>query len=284
MLTGCFIGIDQGSSATKAVAISTDGQVLFQVRKILPPPFRGGNRIEHDAEEILRSISDALNESIQTVQGSGVRVLGIGLSCQRSSCLAWNGSTGAPLTPVISWRDARGSDLIENLRDQGPDILQRSGLPLTPYYSASKLRWIRDTMAEARQPEAVYGTLSSLLVRHLTGNNTDVIDHTHAARTQLMNIGTLAWDEELIRTLRLDRHCASADRTIGARLRDRAYPGGRLSPACLSRRPAGGHARARRVRKRRRGDQPRDGRVSDAEHRRRARARGRPYGIGSVFE
>jgi glycerol kinase len=199
MITGCFIGIDQGSSATKAVAISTDGQVLFQVRKILAPPFRGGNRIEHDAEEILRSISDALNESIQTVQGSGVRVLGIGLSCQRSSCLAWNGSTGAPLTPVISWRDARGSDLIENLKDQGPDILQRSGLPLTPYYSASKLRWIRDSMAEARHPEAVYGTLSSLLVRHLTGNTTDVIDHTHAARTQLMNIRTLTWDEDLIR-------------------------------------------------------------------------------------
>ena len=198
MHTGCFIGIDQGSSATKAMAISTEGQVLFQVRKDLAPPFRDGNRIEHDAQEILRSISDALNESIQAVQDSGVRVLGVGFSCQRSSCLAWNGSTGAPLTPVISWRDTRGSELIETLRDRGPEILRRSGLPLTPYYSASKLRWIRDTLAAAGQTDAVYGTLSSFLVRHLTGNTTDAIDHTHAARTQLMNIKTISWDEELI--------------------------------------------------------------------------------------
>ncbi len=199
MLTGCFIGIDQGSSATKAVAVSTEGQVLFQIRKDLATPLRDGNRIEHDAEEILRSISNALNESIQAVQGTGVPVLGIGLSCQRSSCLAWSESTGAPFTPVISWRDTRGSELIENIKDRGPEILRRSGLPLTPYYSASKLRWIRDSLAAARQPDAVYGTLSSFLVRHLTGNTKDVVDHTHAARTQLMNIKTLAWDEELIR-------------------------------------------------------------------------------------
>ena len=77
-------------------------------------------------------------------------------------------------------------------------ILRKSGLPLTPYYSASKLRWIRDNIAAARQPDAVFGTLSSFLVRRLTGNTEDVIDHTNAARTQLMNIKTLAWDEELL--------------------------------------------------------------------------------------
>ena len=199
MVNGCFIGIDQGSSATKVVAISIEGQVLFQVRKDLSPPLRDGNRIEHDAEEILRSISDALNESIPTVQGAGGRVLGIGLSCQRSTCLAWSGSTGAPLTPAISWRDTRGSALTLDIKNHAAEILRRSGLPLTPYYSASKLRWIRDTLAAANRPDTVYGTLSSFLVRHLTMNAQDVIDHTHAARTQLMNITTLAWDEELIR-------------------------------------------------------------------------------------
>jgi glycerol kinase len=204
MLTNCFIGIDQGSSATKAIAVSTEGQVLFQVRKELAPPLRDGNHIEHNAEEILRQITEALNESIRAVQSAGLQVLGIGLSCQRSSCLAWSGSTGSPLTPVISWRDARVIELIKNITERGPEILRLSGLPLTPYYSASKLRWIRDNIDAARQPDAVYGTLSSFLIRHLTRNSQDVIDHTHAARTQLMNITTLSWDEELIRLFGLD--------------------------------------------------------------------------------
>jgi glycerol kinase len=198
MSTGCFIGIDQGSSATKAVVVSTDGQLLYQTRKDLPLPFRDGTHVEHDGEEIFRSVIDALNESVQAVQGSGVPILGLGLSCQRSSCLAWSASAGAPLTPVISWRDARGNELVESIRDREALIRQKSGLPLTPYYSASKLRWIRDNSAAARQPDAIFGPLSSFLVRRLIGHRPDTLDHTNAARTQLMNISTLAWDEELL--------------------------------------------------------------------------------------
>jgi glycerol kinase len=198
MPTGCFIGIDQGSSATKAVVVSTDGQVLFQTRKDLSMPLRDGIRVEHNAEEIIRSVSDVLNESVQAVRGPGVPVLGIGLACQRSSCLAWSASTGVPLTPIISWRDTRGSEIIERIKEQGPAIHRMSGLPLTPYYSASKLCWIKENIAAARQPDAIFGTLSSFLIRRLTGNTEDAIDHTNAARTQLMNIKTLAWGEELL--------------------------------------------------------------------------------------
>jgi glycerol kinase len=198
MLTSCFIGIDQGSSATKSVVISTDGRILYQTRKDLPPPFRDNIRIEHEGEEVFRTVSEALNESVQAVQGSGVAILGVGLSCQRSSCLAWSATTGAPLSPIISWRDARGSDLIESIRDRESVVRQRSGLPLTPYYSASKLRWIRDNIAAAQQPDALFGPLSSFLARRLTENGLDAVDHTNAARTQLMNISTLAWDGELL--------------------------------------------------------------------------------------
>lgn len=197
MRQGCFIGIDQGSSSTKAVVVATDGQVLFQTRRDLLPPFRDNDRIEQDGEEILRSVTAVLEESLQAVRASGVAVLGLGLSCQRSSCLAWNASTGAPLSRVISWRDTRGSELVESLRDREPEILRLTGLPLTPYYSASKLRRLRDTIPASALPDAVFGTLSSFLCGRLTGGPS-VIDHTHAARTQLMNITTLAWDEDLL--------------------------------------------------------------------------------------
>jgi glycerol kinase len=198
MSMGCFIGIDQGSSATKTAAVSTEGQILFQARKDLPAPLRDGIRIEHETEDILRSVFDGLNETVRTVQGAGVPVLGIGLSCQRSSCLAWNGLTGSPLTRVISWRDTRGQELIDRIRERGAAIHRISGLPLTPYYSASKLRWIKDNMEAAGLPDTVFGPLGSFLVRQLAGNSSDVVDHTNAARTQLMNIRTLDWDEELL--------------------------------------------------------------------------------------
>jgi glycerol kinase len=197
MQQGCFIGIDQGSSATKAVAVGADGQVLFRTRRDLPPPFRDGVRIEQDGEDILRSVTECLQESIEDVRSGGAAVLGLGLSCQRSSCLGWSASTGAPLTPVISWRDTRGSELVEGLRDREPEVRRLTGLPLTPYYSASKLRWLRDSLPAAVRTDAVFGTLSSFLTRRLTGSP-DSIDHTNAARTQLMNISTLAWDEDLL--------------------------------------------------------------------------------------
>ncbi len=196
MAQGCFIGVDQGSSATKAVVLSTTGQLLFQTRKDLPPPFREGLRIEQDPKDILTSVREALDESLRTVEG--ISVLGVGLSCQRSSCLVWNGPTGEPLSPVISWRDTRGIDLVYELADREPVIFKTSGLPLTPYYSASKIRWMNDNLAAGKQPDAVYGTLSSFLIQQLTGNKQILIDHTNAARTQLMNIHTLSWDRNLL--------------------------------------------------------------------------------------
>src|SRR5450756_2102369 len=188
MSQGCFIGIDQGSSATKAVVLSAAGQLLFNTRKDLSPPFRDGLRIEQDPRQMLISVREVLDECIQQVQGSGVSVLGIGLSCQRSSCLIWNESTGEPLSPLISWRDTRGLDIVNALAEQGPLIFKTTGLPLTPYYSASKFRWMRDNLADGKQANTVFGTLSSFLVHQLAKNKQALIDHTNAARTQLMNI------------------------------------------------------------------------------------------------
>lgn len=197
MQQGCFIGIDQGSSGTKSIVVGTDGQMLFHTRRDLPPPFRDGVRVEQDGEEILRSVNGVLEESLRAGRASGASVLGLGLSCQRSSCLAWNASTGRPLSPVISWRDTRGSELVEGVRDREQDVFRLTGLPLTPYYSASKLRWLKDTLPAGDLAGAIFGTLSSFLCGRLTAGPS-VIDHTNAARTQLMNIATLAWDEDLL--------------------------------------------------------------------------------------
>jgi glycerol kinase len=204
MSKGCFIGIDQGSSSTKALAISTEGQVLFTTKRNLSLPVRDENRIEHDPSEILQSVQEVLNESIQSARSSGIDILGIGLSCQRSSCLIWNEATGEPLSPVISWRDTRGHDLIRRIAADEAMIFTTTGLPLTPYYSASKLHWLKENNPASRQDTTVFGTLSSFLVQRLTGAQQALIDHTSAARTQLLNIGSLEWDQAMLRLFGLD--------------------------------------------------------------------------------
>ena len=198
MNEGCFLGIDQGSSSTKAVAVGMDGTVLAEARRELSPPFRDGARVEQDAEEILVSVQQVIDETAEHTRARGHLLLGIGLSCQRSSCLAWSAATGAPLSPVLSWRDTRGSGLVDGLTPRASMIFERTGLPLTPYYAASKLRWLEDTVPPARDHNAVLGTLSSFLGQRLTGSTRALIDHTQAARTQLMDLRSLSWDQELL--------------------------------------------------------------------------------------
>lgn len=195
----CFIGIDQGSSSTKALAISPTGQVLFQVKLPVPSPLRNGNRVEYDPLEIENGVQNVLKQAVQSVQGSGFEPAAIGLSCQRSSCLLWDELTGEPLSPVISWRDMRGSEFVQQVKEQAGDVFETTGLPLTPYYSASKFRWIRENLAaEAGRGTSVFGPLSSFLAQRLAGSKRASIDHTQAARTQLMNIRTLGWDPRLL--------------------------------------------------------------------------------------
>ena len=200
----CFIGIDQGSSSTKALAVSTEGQVLYTTKRNLSLPVREGDRIEHDPNEIVRSVEEVLNESIESARSSGFDILGVGLSCQRSSCLIWNEATREPLSPVISWRDTRGHAHIRQITSHEATIFNTSGLPLTPYYSASKLRWLKENNPASRQETTVFGTVSSFLVQRLTGRERAVIDHANAARTQLLNIRSLEWDQTLIGLFGLD--------------------------------------------------------------------------------
>lgn len=204
MPQGCFIGIDQGSSSTKALVITVKGEVAFETRRSLPPPSREGLRIEQDPLEILTTVQEVVKESALAAKSSGLEILGIGLSCQRSSCMIWNEVTVEPLSPLLSWRDTRGADLVDSLATSEDIIFRTTGLPLTPYYSASKLRWLKDNLPASRQDTTVFGTLSSFLVQRLTGEKKAAIDHTNAARTQLMNIGTLDWDPELLKLFGLE--------------------------------------------------------------------------------
>lgn len=204
MPRGCFIGIDQGSGSTKALVVDINGELLYQTRRNIQPPLRDGLRVEQNPLEILQTVEKVLAESVQWIGASDCTLLGIGLSCQRSSCLIWDETTVEPLSTLVSWRDTRGIDLVRGLSEHEAAISAATGLPLTPYYSASKMNWLKDAVPSGKQRTAIFGTLSSFLVQRLTNGDHAMIDHTNAARTQLMNIHTLSWDEGLKKLFGLD--------------------------------------------------------------------------------
>ncbi|WP_404287207.1 glycerol kinase [Microvirga sp. RSM25] len=185
--------IDQGTTSTRVLLIEEDGtaQLRHAVRHEQHYPRPGW--VEHNPLEILKNIRECI-EAAGEVQA-------IGLDNQGESCLAWDGITGEPLTPIIVWQDNRTSERIASLRAEGAEqlTLSRAGLPLDAYFSASKLGWIMQNIDAARQALKAgrlrLGTTDAFFLDRLTGCY--VTDVTTASRTSLMNIASGTWDPEL---------------------------------------------------------------------------------------
>jgi len=187
--------IDQGTTSTRILVATDDGaaEIRHSLRHRQYYPQTGW--VEHNPVELLDNIRSCL-----TVAGL---VDAIGLSNQGESCLAWDAVSGQPLSPVIVWQDNRTAEAIDRLRAQGAETLtlERAGLPLDPYFSASKLAWILNNVDAARlaqrQGHLRLGTTDAYFLDQLTG--VYVTDVTTASRTSLMNLETCQWDAELCR-------------------------------------------------------------------------------------
>ena len=186
---------DQGTTGSKAYLLWPDGRFEslggFEHRQILPRP----GWVEHDASELL----DHLRMLILRAGDAAA----LGLDNLGETVVAWNAETGEPLGNAIVWQDARTQDETERLKAEGAEAvtLRRAGLPLDPYFSASKLRWMIDHMPEAKSLLAKgklrLGTSDSFFLDRLTGAY--ATDPTTASRTSLMNLETCQWDPELCR-------------------------------------------------------------------------------------
>lgn len=188
-----ILAIDQGTTSTRAVEVRQDGslRVLASVehRQIYPRP----GWVEHDPEELMASLRTCLD--------AGRGAAAVGLDNQGESCLAWDAETCAPVSPVIVWQDERTADEIERLRAEGAEALtlDRAGLPLDSYFSASKLGWILRNMPEAqalaRTGRLRLGTTDAFFRHRLTGRCET--DPTTASRTSLMSLARCEWDADL---------------------------------------------------------------------------------------
>ncbi len=185
--------VDQGSTGTKAALIDGAGRRLAEASRAVERTASGAN-IEHDPEGLAASVEECLEE----VLGAG-QPAGIGLTCQRSTCLVWDRGTGRALTRALSWQDVSESGRVEALAARAEEVATRTGLHLSPHYAAPKLarllREVPDGRRRAAAGELVAGTLDAFLAQRLTGEATT--EPGHAGRTLLYNLETGAWDPEL---------------------------------------------------------------------------------------
>lgn len=184
--------IDQGTTSTRVLLLQPDGGLEAVLSLPHAQTYPAPGHVEQDGEELLANIVRCLK---------AVSPDAVGLANQGESCLAWDARDGRPISPVISWQDDRTADVTAALaRDgAGPLVMARAGLPLDPYFSASKLGWIMRNVPQAArlasQGNLRLGTTDAFFRDRLTGRfETDVAT---ASRTSLMNLETGSWDADL---------------------------------------------------------------------------------------
>ena len=181
-----------------------DGAVRAVARTELAQIFPKPGWVEHDPKDIWAS---QIGVAVEALRRAGLRprdIVAIGITNQRETTIVWDRATGEPIHHAIVWQDRRTAGFCERLRAEGagPNVRERTGLPIDAYFSASKIRWILDHVPAARDRAATgrlaFGTVDTWLIWNLTGGKTHVTDVSNASRTMLFNIRTLRWDEELL--------------------------------------------------------------------------------------
>jgi glycerol kinase len=193
-----IVAIDQGTTSTRALRFDAEGRVQAVAQREFAQHYPKAGWVEHDPEEIWRDVIQTTRDVMTDA------VAAIGITNQRETVLLWDRATGTALHPAIVWQDRRTAAKCRALRDDGAEemVRGRTGLLLDPYFSASKLQWLIDTLpgtrARAARGELAFGTIDSFLLWRLTGGRVHATDITNAARTMLYDIVAQAWDKDLL--------------------------------------------------------------------------------------
>ena len=207
------LGIDQSTQGTKALLFDEKGNLLCRTdlphRQIIDEK----GWVEHDLEEIYSNTIQAVENLVEKAGIDKSELTAVGISNQRETAACWNKRTGKPVYHAIVWQCARGAAICEELDTKGVGAMvkERTGLQLSPYFSAAKLSWIFQNVSgvkeAAEKEEIACGTIDSWLVYRLTKGERFQTDYSNASRTQLFNIRKLCWDSELLARFGIDESC-----------------------------------------------------------------------------
>uniref|UniRef100_A0A8C2WZW4 glycerol kinase n=1 Tax=Cyclopterus lumpus TaxID=8103 RepID=A0A8C2WZW4_CYCLU len=205
--------IDQGTSSTRFLVFNSKTAELLSHHQVeIKQSFPKEGWVEEDPKEILQSVYECMERTCEKLTQLNIdisNIKAIGVTNQRETTLVWDKETGEPLYNAIVWLDLRTQSTVERLINKTPGrnknhLKHKTGLPISTYFSAVKLRWMMDNVDEVRDAvvshRAMFGTVDSWLIWCLTGGKSGGVhctDVTNASRTMLFNIHTLDWDPEL---------------------------------------------------------------------------------------
>lgn len=204
-----LMALDQGTTGSRCIIFRRDGTVAASAAKELTQYFPKEGWVEHDAKEIFDSEVKVAKLALSKAGLTAADIAAIGITNQRETTVVFEKESGAPVCPAIVWQCRRTAADCEALRRAGytPLIREKTGLPIDPYFSATKLSYILDHVPDARRRaergELLFGTVDSYLIYRLTGGRVHATDPTNASRTLLFDIHKLAFDEELLKLFRI---------------------------------------------------------------------------------
>lgn len=207
-MAASYIGaLDQGTTSTRFMVFDRGGRIVAQAQEEHEQIYPSPGWVEHDPEEIWRRTQDVIAKAMQQKVLQAKDLAAIGITNQRETTILWNKRTGLAVGNAIVWQDTRVEAMVTEFAKQGglDRFRPKTGLPLSTYFSAMKIRWllrnVREAGKEAESGDLLFGTMDSYLLWRLTGGTSGglhLTDVTNASRTQLMNLSTLNWDPEIL--------------------------------------------------------------------------------------
>jgi len=202
-----ILALDQGTTSSRAILFDTSGNSKAVAQQEFAQHYPQPGWVEHDANEIWATQLATAKAAIAQAGIHCSQIAAIGITNQRETTVVWDRNTGQPIYNAIVWQDRRTADFCDELKARALDkfIQQRTGLVVDSYFSGTKIKWILDNVAGAREKaargELCFGTIDTWLLWNLTGGSIHATDVSNASRTLLCNIETLQWDGELEKIL-----------------------------------------------------------------------------------
>lgn len=199
-----LLGIDQSTQGTKVVLVNEKGKIAKKVTKNHRQIISNEGYVSHDLNEIRDNIDFLIKKILNDTVVDQSDIVGLGITNQRESAAAWSKKTGKPLSYTVVWQCSRAKEICAQLEKEGysKTVYNKSGMPLSPYWTAAKFDWLLQNVPEVKQSkenhDLCFGTMDSWLIYQLTNGQSFKTEPSNASRTQLMNIDTDQWDKELL--------------------------------------------------------------------------------------
>ncbi len=201
--------IDQGTTSTRCIFFDRNGEIISVAQKEHAQIFPKPGWVEHDPMEIAHNTLEVIARARISKHIQLSQIVACGITNQRETTVVWNKRTGKPYYNALVWQDTRVAEQADALeKSQGSAFFrEKTGLPISTYFSSLKIVWLLENVPGLREDAeaglALFGNMDTFTVWHLTGGKLHLTDVTNASRTQLMNLETLSWDEDILRTLNI---------------------------------------------------------------------------------